>query len=235
MLAEQEIAAARDRVAAMDWYHSMDLGHGIRTQGVYDPLTIIDRYQLPDLHGKSVLDIGAFNGFWSFEAERRGAARVVASDHHANEGLLLAKQLLDSKIEQRRIDLYDLSPEAVGTFDVVLFLGILYHMPHPLLSLERAASVCDDLLVLETHVDLEHLRRPAMAFYEGSELNDDPTNWCGPNTAAVMAMLRTAGFTDVRLVWPGSRAKVVGKYLAQRARGRVGQRIIVHARKPQRS
>jgi tRNA (mo5U34)-methyltransferase len=73
-------------------------------------------------------------------------------------------------------------------------------MRHPLLALERIFSVTARHLILQTHVDLTSIERPAIAFYPGTELNNDPTNWCGPNPAAVMAMLRTVGFTEVKMV-----------------------------------
>ena len=89
---------------------------------------------------------------------------------------------------------------AVGTFDVVLFLGVLYHLRHPLLALERVASVTRDLLILETVVDMVGVRRPAMAFYPARELAGDPTNWWGPNEPAVHGMLQSCGFQAVRTV-----------------------------------
>jgi tRNA (mo5U34)-methyltransferase len=94
----------------------------------------------------------------------------------------------------------DITPHRVGTFDVVLFLGVLYHMRHPLLALERVASLTTEQLIVQTQIDMLGIRRPAMAFYEGSECNGDPTNWCGPNPAAVLAMLRTVGFTRLAVV-----------------------------------
>jgi tRNA (mo5U34)-methyltransferase len=227
----------RRAAAAIRWYHTMDLGQGVRTEGSYDPGTKLDRYRIPpDLSGKSVLDVGAFNGFFSFEAERRGAARVLATDSFAwtndnwnrDEGFQLARRALDSRVEARLIDALDLSPETVGTFDVVFFLGILYHMKHPMLALERVASVCDELLILETHVDLVNIRRPAIAFYPGRELNDDWTNWCGPNPAAVIGMLRNVGFSNVEILPPASRLYNVPKYFVNRALKR-GHRMFFHA------
>ena len=96
----------------------------------------------------------------------------------------------------------DLSPERVGQFDVVFFLGVLYHLRHPLLALERIASVTRKLLILETVVDMVGIGRPAMAFYPGRELNNDPTNWWAPNLPALHGMLRDVGFADVRTVTP---------------------------------
>ncbi|MGI8505455.1 MAG: hypothetical protein ACR2MK_01385 [Solirubrobacteraceae bacterium] len=114
--------------------------------------------------------------------------------------------MLDSKVQDADIDVMDLAPERIGTFDLVLFLGVLYHLRHPLLALERVASVTEEQLILETHVDLTWLRRPAMAFYPSLELGWDPTNWWGPNPAAVTAMLYAVGFTRVELVTPNSWA-----------------------------
>ena len=131
-----------------------------------------------------MLDIGAWDGFFSFEAERRGAARVVAADYYAwhgigwgthqgKAGFTLARECLASRVEDLDIDVMDLSPERVGTFDVVLFLGVLYHLRHPLLALERIASVTRELLIVETAVDMVGVRRPAVAFYPERELGDD--------------------------------------------------------------
>jgi hypothetical protein len=100
-------------------------------------------------------------------------------------------------VEDQEIDVLDIRPETVGVFDIVLFLGVLYHMRHPLLALERVASVTQELLIVETHVDMLSCARPAAAFYPDAELADDATNWWGPNPAAVTAMLESVGFRDV--------------------------------------
>jgi tRNA (mo5U34)-methyltransferase len=197
----------RRRVREVNWFHTIDLGDGIVTEGRSQPALILPRLRLPDLTGKTVLDIGAWDGFYSFEAERRGAARVLATDWFSwggggwgsMDGFLLARRILRSRVEYRKVDVLDLAPRAVGRFDLVLFLGVLYHMRHPLLALERVASVTRGQLVLETHVDLLDCPRPAMAYYPGAELNGDPTNWCGPNPTMVEAMLRTVGFRKVVL------------------------------------
>ena len=201
----------RSRVSGVRWYHTIDLGQGLVTAGVDDTPYRLARLDFPpSLDGRSVLDIGAWDGFFSFEAERRGAARVLASDWYSwhgpgwgtKAGFELARTILGSRVEDIDIDVMDLSPERVGTFDVVLFLGVLYHLPHPLLALERIASVTRGVLILETVVDLIGLRRPAMAFYPDRQLNDDPTNWWGPNAAAVHAMLGAVGFASSRAVTP---------------------------------
>jgi tRNA (mo5U34)-methyltransferase len=207
-------ADIRADAARVNWFHSIELEPGFVTPGRADTGAQVARLHLPDLAGKSVLDVGAWDGFFSFEAERRGAARVVAVDTFSwqprgngtgKAGFELARRALGSSVEDVEVDVLDIAPETVGgTFDVVLFLGVLYHLRHPFLALERLRSVCDELLVLETHVDLIGSRRPAAAFYPGSELEDDWTNWWGPNPAAVHGMLDQAGFADVRRVHPRS-------------------------------
>lgn len=201
--------ALKREVAKIDWWHTIDLGNGVITPGVYNFAARLKQFGIPDdLQGKTVLDIGAWDGFFSFEAERRGAKRVLATDSFCwggngwgtKAGFELARKVLNSKVEDMEIDVLDISPETVGAFDLVLFLGVLYHMRHPLLALERVFSVTADHLVLETVLDMLRCKRAAMAFYPGAELNDDPTNWWGPNPAAVETMLRTVGFREVRRV-----------------------------------
>lgn len=199
----------RREVGRITWWHTIDLGNGIITPGRAENLATLQRIGMPKrLEGKTVLDIGAWDGFYSFEAERRGAARVLAVDSFSwggggwgtKAGFELARRVLSSRVEDLHMDVLDLSPDPIGQFDVVLFLGVLYHMRHPLLALERVFSVTRDQLILETHVDLLWTRRPAIAFYPNDELHRDSSNWCGPNPAAVEAMLRTAGFQSVKRV-----------------------------------
>jgi tRNA (mo5U34)-methyltransferase len=124
------------RAEALRWFHTIDLGHGVITKGVdISQPERLARLRLPDdLSGRSVLDIGAWDGFFSFEAERRHAARVVASDYYAWHGtgwgtgqgkaaFQLAREALGSRVEDVDLDVMDLSPDRVGSFDVVLFLG----------------------------------------------------------------------------------------------------------------
>ncbi len=230
------------------WFHSIDLGGGVVTPGLDDTAARLDILKLPrDLSGKTVLDVGAWDGFFSFECERRGAARVVAADSFAwsdtRAGFDHAHAALGSRVEPLEIGVLELSPERIGTFDVVLLLGVLYHMRHPLLALEHAASVTAGQLIVETHVDLSFLRRPAMAFYPGFELDLDQTNWWGPNPEAVVAMLRACGFGRVEIVTPNGTAYRAGRmakrvprtarYLARHRQlppERVSQgRVVVHA------
>jgi tRNA (mo5U34)-methyltransferase len=197
------------QVNRIKWWHQIDLGQGIITPGADPTLERIQHYLcLPDdLRGKTVLDIGAWDGAFSFEAERRGASRVLAIDEFiwagkgwaSKEGFDFARRALNSKVEDMLIDVYDIGPENVGLFDLVIFSGVLYHLKHPLLALEHVASVCKDQLILSTHIDLINVQRPAIAFYPGEEFSGDATNWYGPNLPAVQAMLRTVGFERVEV------------------------------------
>lgn len=200
-----------ERVSKIQWYHTIELPGGILTPGRDDTRTRLAQIHMPEnLNGMSVLDVGAWDGFFSFEAERRGADRVLATDDFcwtgagwgSKEGFLLAREALSSGVQDLQIDVLDLSPERTGTFDLVLFLGVLYHMRHPILALEKVFSVTKKQLILDTEIDLIGCSRPAMAFYPDKELNNDPTNWWGPNPAAVIAALKVVGFRDVRIVHP---------------------------------
>jgi len=199
----------KEKVAAITWYHTIDLGNGVITPGEGDTPDRIPRLGMPgDLSGLTVLDIGAWDGAYSFEAERRGAGRVLATDSYCwsgpgkgtKAGFDLARAVLDSKVEDMELDVMKLDPGKIGVFDVVLFLGVLYHLRHPLLALERVFSVTGKQVILETHVDMLECPRPVMAFYPNAELFGDPTNWWGPNRTAVEAMLRVLGFKEVKLI-----------------------------------
>ncbi len=197
----------KSQVSKIRWFHTIDLGNGVVTPGRDNTPEKLKTLNFPEkLDGWSVLDIGAYDGFFSFEAEKRGAKRVLAVDSSlwgsgdTNAGFNLARKVLNSKVEDKMLEVLEISPETVGTFDLVLFLGILYHMRHPLLSLEKMYSVTQKLLIVETAVDMLGCNRPALAFYPGEELNKDASNWFGPNPQAVEAMLKTVGFSKVEMI-----------------------------------
>ncbi|MEA2126597.1 MAG: tRNA (mo5U34)-methyltransferase [Solirubrobacteraceae bacterium] len=243
-----------EQIKSINWFHSIELAPGVVTPGHDDTSARLDILRIPDdLTGKTVLDIGAWDGFFSFEAERRHAERVVALDSFAwnktnwsdKRGFELARSALGSKVEDVEMEVADLDPEQIGTFDVVLFLGVLYHMRHPLLALERLASVTADLAIIETHVDMTWTRRPAAAFYPSHELGLDPTNWWGPNPEAVVGMLKAAGFREATVVsadstvyrWSRSLRRLP-RYVKNAARTRARPvehpaqgRVVVHARR----
>ena len=147
-----------------------------------------------------MLDIGAWDGFYTFEMERRGAS-VVALDLFRNEKFLLARDLLKSNAEYVVGDICRLSSSDLGRFDIVLFFGVLYHVKHPLLALENVCSLTTDTAYVESYVidDGTDLNAPpVMEFYERTELRGQFDNWVGPNVPCLMAMARTAGFAEVQ-------------------------------------
>ncbi len=162
-----------------------------------------------DLTGWSVLDVGAWHGFFSFECERRGADRVLAVDRYAwdrfgADEFLAARERLGSAVEHRRVDVHDLDPDEVGRFDLVLLLGVFYHLRLPLRALERIRSVTKRLLICETHVLLPfvHERYPLIPFFPGDEnARQAPYELCAmPTLAALGQMIESAGFSRAEVV-----------------------------------
>jgi tRNA (mo5U34)-methyltransferase len=202
-----------ERVREFYWFHSIDLGHGIVTPGAKSPAVhqaeFAAFFDPVELSGRSVIDIGAYNGAQSFEAKRRGAARVLATDHfvwnhpvvRGRDSFELARSVLNINLEVKDIDVPDLSPDSVGTFDVVLFLGVFYHLLNPIAALQQAAKLAREVLIVETHNDALDISRPAMIMYPNAELNNDPTNWWGPNPACMVALLKECGFAKVDAAW----------------------------------
>ncbi|HEX8231964.1 MAG TPA: TIGR04290 family methyltransferase [Caulobacteraceae bacterium] len=205
------------------WFHNMDLG-GVQTAPehfLHDyPRNKFSRFAhaVPaDLTGKSVLDIGCNAGFYSMEMKRRGAARVVGidSDERYLAQARLAAEVNGYEIELRNLSVYDVG--ALGeTFDLVIFMGVLYHLRHPLLALDLIHEhVARDLLLFQTlqrgseevegvaedydFKEQAHFDRPGypkMHFIE-HRYAGDPTNWWAPNAACSAAMLRSSGFEIV--------------------------------------
>ncbi len=228
----------RETVASRTWFHTIDLGNGVITPGQKDTRAEMAHLRLPaDLSGRTVLDIGAYDGFYSFEAERRGASRVVAADHwawnwpgsDARGNFELARRVLGSGVESRDIAVEDISIEEFGApFDVVLFLGVLYHAPDPLGYLRRVRAVTADVAVIETVVDLLDVPIPAAAYYPGELMNGDASNHFGPNPAAVEGMLRDAGFGRVASFPPWTVSKEWGIHstdAGQSLRARIRRRL----------
>jgi tRNA (mo5U34)-methyltransferase len=214
----QEENGLFQEIEKLPWFHSIDLGNGIVTPGRAELAHLkaqANAFFDEALKEKAVLDIGCYDGFYSFEAYRRGAKRVVATDHfiwqddRCRQAFELARRRVAPNVEVLELDIADITPERVGTFDVVLFTGVLYHLRHPLQALEQVARLVSGTLVLETHLDAVDFGRPAMVFYPNRELNDDPSNWWGPNRLCIEAMLRDVGFASIGFqanpVYPSNR------------------------------
>ena len=200
----------QQKIDALKWCHPLELG-GIQTRPQWHVRRRFARrlkfLQIPpDLTGKSVLDIGAWDGFFSFECERRGAARVLAIDtfawdHYGKDGFLLAHEMLKSKVEHQRCAAEDIDAATLGTFDLVLFLGVFYHLRSPIQVLDRIRAVTTGTLICETHalVPAFHEKYPLVSFFPGDgleaglkyEFSSEPT------IEAMRQMLRSSGFTKV--------------------------------------
>ena len=203
--------AALQKINDVIWHHKIDLGNDIVTPCVHpgDTRDIFETLGLPiDMRGMSVVDIGAWDGYYSFACEKRGAD-VLATDYFCwggsgfifKTGFDIAKAALGSNVSERFIKVEDISPETLGGyFDISLFLGVLYHAPDPLGYLKRVRSVTRKFAVIETHVDLLNIETPALAYYPGKTLNGDPTNFFGPNPAAVKGMCEDAGFSRTEII-----------------------------------
>jgi tRNA (mo5U34)-methyltransferase len=218
------IEEIRSRVEALGpWFHNIDLG-GVTTApnhflGDY-PNVKWSKFAnaVPrDLSGKSVLDIGCNGGFYSIEMKRRGAARVVGIDSDVEylAQARFAAEVADCEITFEKLSVYDVGALREH-FDLVLFMGVLYHLRHPLLALDLIREhVVDDYLVFQSmqrgvdevgpteqdygfwdHSPFERADFPRLHFIE-HRYAGDPSNWWVPNRACTEAMLRSAGFAIV--------------------------------------
>lgn len=201
---EARWTAVKSELARKGWYHSFELPGGHAIDGLVPLSTLRHKLSLmpipDDLRGMRVLDIGAWDGWYSFEMERRGA-QVTAVDCVELDTFRHIHRLLGSKVEYREMDVMELSPKELGYFDIVLFLGVLYHLKHPLLSLEKVCELTRDLAIVESYVLADSQfdsHTPALLeFYETTELGGQLDNWCAPNMKCLSALCRTAGFARV--------------------------------------
>lgn len=206
------------------WYHTIDLAPGVATPGWFDLRGTVDGLPWPEVRGKRCLDIGTFDGFLAFEMERRGAAEVVAIDveDHLNwdwppdfrgedlerhpgmsgppkgSGFRLAKELRDSTVAYRELSIYDLDPDEVGTFDVVVCGSLLLHLRDPLRALEAVRTVTGDVFLsseqIELGLSLLSRRRPLYRLHGSGAFSQ----WWTPNAAGHNRMLFAAGFEILR-------------------------------------
>jgi tRNA (mo5U34)-methyltransferase len=206
----------RAAVERYPWYHTLELGDGVVTQGMFDHRPVLDRYPIPaDLTGKKCLDVATMDGFWAFEMERRGAASVTALDledpqdldwpaslrpHHDKtmdetkaERFALAKEALGSNVDRVICSAYDLSPE-LGMFDFVFCGDLLLHLKDPITPVENIRSVCTESAVIANVIKKFRFneKRP-MAELDGIDVFE----WWVTNMAGLVRIVRAAGFARV--------------------------------------
>ncbi len=220
-------------------FHSpFDFGADIKTKPRHVERRFARRLRLlklPDLSGKTVLDIGAWDGYFAFEFERRGAKRVLAVDlwdEGALQAFLLARERFNSQVEYKRLDAHDVSPDNVGTFDIVFCAGLLYHLRHPLKALESIRSVTAGQLIVETAslIPAIHEWVPQITFFPG-DWSPGRYAWDAggfPTKQWVLDALQAAGFTRTEVIYtPSSRWLKKALALCTNTPGR--GRLIVHA------
>ena len=203
------------------WYHDVKLGPGLSTNPLHEEYManrwrFLEPFIPEDLHRKSVLDIGCNSGFFSFQMRKRNAGRVVGIDimPHLLAQARFLSHWFEQPLELRELGAYDV--ESLGSFDVVIFIGVLYHLKHPLYALEKIASICTDTMYLQSKLqgsekdfepadnypfeEKQVFQRPEflkMYFIEKS-FNGDVSNWWFPNKSCLKAMIRTAGFRKIQ-------------------------------------
>jgi len=220
-----DVDELRRRVASFPyWYHRMELPGGVVTPG-WAPLNV-QAYRVPaSLAGKRVLDVGAWDGFWTFEALKRGARQAVAiddfsdylgqlrqSDRRGWDTFDLCREALGydpQQCQRYEMQVYDVDEKTLGRFDIVFFFGTIYHLRHPLLALERLAAVCDSEIYVESAIldDFSPYRgglgrgypggQMVMEFYPDDQYGANPTNWWVPTLHCLAHMVRAAGFAHV--------------------------------------
>ena len=204
-------SSLKARVDECFWFHSIDLGNGIVTPGIKSKELLEAEFENAfrgvAVAGKTVLDVGAWNGAFTAEAARRGAAHITALDHvtwnipiwqgRRSFDLVMNEKAIPATAIDFDVDAPNMSLAHLGKFDVVLFLGVFYHLKDPIAALREVAHAASEVLVVETYVDRELDPKPAMVFYPGTELANDPTNWWGPSCACIEALLKMIGFARV--------------------------------------
>lgn len=214
------------------WYHQIELAPGVITPGINNSRDVFQMLNFPkDCRGLRILDLGTRDGFFAFELEKRGAT-VVATDYvpEKTTGFAISKKILNSKkVEYRQDNIYNLDPKTYGHFDIVLFLGLLYHLPDPLKALRLIRNVCRGRLYLETQginnafllpdgkftklSDISPLleKIPIMQFYPQKSLNNDPSNYWAPNLVCLDGMLQETNFTVTKKFVTGNRLIAICK------------------------
>jgi tRNA (mo5U34)-methyltransferase len=195
------------------WHHDFEILPGVRTNGSYDPARLWNELHLPaDMSGMSLADVGASNGYFSFQARQRGA-RVVAFDfrHKDNSGFGLVQYINGvTDIEHHQINVLDVTPEKFGQFDIVLALGLLYHVCDPYRALANCAALSRGRLLIESYcidavLPKQLASEPMMKFISDPDRfpkqgqpNSDRSNFWGFTSVCLLRMVEDVNFSVVR-------------------------------------
>ncbi len=223
-----------------DWHSPIDLGHGVVTRGKSAQRRFARRLKLmqipDDLNNKKVLDIGTWDGFFSFELERRGAnvLSIDIWDKDIPALFLFAREKLNSKVEYKKMDVHDLNPNLIGKFDMVFCAGVLYHLRYPLIALERIRSVTGGFLIIETvaMIPFIHEKFPMIGFFPGDKKAISSGRPWGISGAATISWLKealySAGFARVEVKYLPSM-RLWRKFIALITNSPQSGRCIIHA------
>jgi tRNA (mo5U34)-methyltransferase len=234
-VAESGLAAEVERYS---WYHTLDLGEGVVTEGMFDHRASVQNYLIPeDLSGKRCLDVGTMDGFWAFEMERRGADEVVAADLGSPDELdwppvwgkdiertldetkearfTIAREALGSNVQRVHRSAYALGAD-LGEFDLIFCGDLLTHLKDPITAIERMHGVCRGSAIICNPVyefGWFRRRRP-LAEFDGL----DEFEWWKLSEAAMERIMRAVGFERVE-VGPSfdMPARLPGKWKGRRA------------------
>jgi tRNA (mo5U34)-methyltransferase len=206
-----------DEVTRHEWLYSVDLGGGVVTPGRFGPPNpqIKEAFERVDFRGQRVLDVGCYEGQWSFEAEKRGAASVLATDYLVGDPrarlsergvnelptFRLAHTILHSRVEYRPdVSVYDVTRLGRDDFDVVVFCGVYYHLKYPLLALSRLRQVVREggTLIVEGPV-IDGARESYARFFYDDVLAEDRSNWWVPTLPCLLEWMECSYF-EVRQV-----------------------------------
>ena len=197
-----DFSTARNLVDSVThWHHRYEIYPGITTPGSYDPSFLWSKLDIDDrCSGKTFLDIGASDGFFTSKIDKLGGS-VTAVDFRKKDGhgFGVLEKIQGKEFPYIHSNIYDIDPEGIGKFDVVLFLGVLYHLPDMIKAFQKLKMLCRDTLLIETHSDNEFCAGfPAARYYKAATLAGDITNFWSPNAACVLDMLYDAGFDVIR-------------------------------------
>ncbi len=211
------------RITGVEWYHSIDLGYGVVTPGLFDHRPLLNQYHLPEnFKDMRVLDVATYDGFWAFEFEKRGAAEVVAMDiktwneidippriragaskemldKETGAGFNIARDILGSNVQRNIMNVYDLTPGWMGKFDMVFCSDLLLHLMNPMKALQNIHSVVSGSAYI---IDVfspefgEDESNSILRYVGGSER----MVWWRFGLGTLKKMIKDAGFTEVQLL-----------------------------------
>jgi tRNA (mo5U34)-methyltransferase len=249
-----------EEIAALDWYHTIEVAPGVETPGWHDCRPIVGQIPFPaSLEGKRCLDVGSFDGYWAFEMERRGAAEVVAIDVNDPElwdwpyrsdpkviadigrrkaegrGFQIVHRELGSSVDRLDLSVYDVDEENVGRFDLIYLGSLLVHLREPVRALEALREICDGTMIVVDGIDLPlSIRHPRLPVANFDGLGRPW--WWYPNQAGLARMVHVGGFEVLegpRRVFmpPGRSQPLPSRFTPSILRTRLGRQQLVIARR----